>query len=247
MVKDLKKARKIVEKKIYDTMDIVDKTGNNTEYYKKLFAKMPDQEFYKFFQQDFPLKLQTITFKVEPKMNDILDGLEFLGVPVNESVNMPFYYENKDGVPVQSEEVNVVYLPLKRLKQMVQKKTGWSVDIDKRDMRTGNLIDTDKNGNSTDREFESLVVQGMSWTMRELMTYRADAMDAKNRFYNEINTTGMVSQKDVPIESDDSIARNLLSAYLLGCHIQSNLVNVDDFLPRTLKRKDPKQRGITRK
>lgn len=247
MAINLKKARKQVEQKVYDIFNTVDKSGNNTEYYKKLFSSMNDKEFYKFFEQDFPLKLQTIIFKEEPKTIDIMNGLKKLGVPATEPINMPFYYKNKDGVPVQSQPVLVVYLPLKRLKQMVQKKTGWSVDIDKRDMRTGNLIDSDKNGNSTDREFESMVVQGIDWTMRELMTYRADAMTAKSKFYNEINTTGMVSQRDIPIEADDSIARNLLSSYLLGCHIQSNLINTDDLLPRTIKNREAGRKGVMRK
>ena len=82
--------------------------------------------------------------------------------------------------------------------------------------------------------------------MHELSTYRADAMKAKSKFYNEINLTGMVRQADVPVESDDSIARNLISAYLIGCHINSNLVNIDNFLPRTIKKRKATQGGLTR-
>ena len=86
----------------------------------------------------------------------------------------------------------------------------------------------------------------MDNTLRELATYRADSMSAKNKFYNQINTIGMVSQKDVEVENSDSIARNLISAYLLGCHINSNLVNIDCMLPRTIKRKEAGQKGLTR-
>ena len=207
---------------------------------------MSDTEFYTFFKQDFPLKFQTKIFEIDPKAGDIIKALDHLKVPVTEKVSLPFLYRNKDGVPVKSQEVLVVYLPLKRMKQMVQKKTGYSTEISKRDFRTGLLIDTDKNGNSTDREFESLVVFGMDNTLRELATYRADSMSAKNKFYNQINTIGMVSQKDVEVENSDSIARNLISAYLLGCHINSNLVNIDCMLPRTIKRKNAGQKGLTR-
>ena len=140
----------------------------------------------------------------------------------------------------------VVYLPIKRLKQMVQKKSGYSVNISKRDYRTGLLIDTDKNGNSTDREFESLAIFGFDETLKELSSYRADAMNAKNSFYAKINNTGMVSQREVPLETEDSIARNLISAYLIGSHIQSNLVNTLNYTPRTLKRKNAEQSGLKR-
>ena len=78
------------------------------------------------------------------------------------------------------------------------------------------------------------------------ISYRADAMKAKSKFYNEINLTGMVRQSDVPVESDDSIARNLISAYLIGCHINSNLVNIDNFLPRTINKRKATQGGLTR-
>ena len=156
-------------------------------------------------------------------------------------------YENTKGEAVTSElPVTVVYTAIKRMKQMVQKKTGYSVNIAKRDYRTGLLIDIDKNGNSTDREFESLVTFDLPATLHELSTYRADAMKAKSKFYNEINLTGMVRQSDVPVESDDSIARNLISAYLIGCHINSNLVNIDNFLPRTIKKRKATQGGLTR-
>lgn len=244
---NIKQARKKVEAKIYKVFDMIDKTGENTEYYKKKFAKMNDKEFYDFFKQDFPLKFQTKVFDIDPHIKQIIDALHFLNVPVSETVNMPFLYKNKDGVPVKSHEVLVVYLPLKRLKQMVQKKTGYSTDISKRDYRTGLLIDTDKNGNSTDREFESLVTLNLPETLKELSTYRADAMEAKSKFYGEINATGMVSQKDVPVQTEDSIARNLISAYLLGCHIESNLINTGDYLPRTLKKRKATQSGLTRK
>ena len=65
-------------------------------------------------------------------------------------------------------------------------------------------------------------------------------MNAKTEFYNQINTTGMVSQKDVSVNLDDSLSRNMLNAYLLGALINSNLVNEEDYLPRTLQNKQKK-------
>ena len=244
---NLKAARKRCEERIYKAMKIVDPTGQNTEYYKRKFAQMNDKEFYDFFNQDFPLKFQTKVFEIDPKITQIMDMLKFLGVPILEKVSMPFMYTNKNGEPVTTQPVLVVYLPIKRLKQMVQKKTGYSVNISKRDYRTGLLIDTDKNGNSTDREFESLVVMGFDQTLKELASVRADAMNAKNQAYQQVNNNGMLTMKDVDISNDDSIARNLISAYLLGAHLKTNLVLENDFLPRTLKKKNAGQSGLVRK
>lgn len=242
----LKNARKRCEERIYKAMKIVDPTGQNGEYYKRKFAAMSDKDFYDFFNQDFPLKFQTKVFEIDPKVTQIMDLLQFLKVPVLERVSMPFLYTNKNGEPVRTQPVLVVYLPIKRLKQMVQKKTGYSVNISKRDYRTGLLIDTDKNGNSTDREFESLVVMGFDHTLKELATVRADAMGAKSEAYSAINNQGMLKLGDLNIENEDSIARNLISAYLLGAHLKSNLIMTNDYLPRTLKKKNAGQSGLKR-
>ena len=131
---NIKQARQKVEARIYKVMDKLDPTGQNTEYYKKKFGSMNDKQFYDFFKQDFPLKFQTKVFEIDPKIEDIIDALEsILKVPVTEEITLPFLYTNRDGKPVKSKKVLVVYLPLKRMKQMVQKKTGYSVNIAKRD------------------------------------------------------------------------------------------------------------------
>lgn len=242
-----KEKREKVEALVYKIMDSLDKTGQNTEYYKKKFAKMNDKKFMEFFKQDFPLKFQTKVFEIDPKIEDIIYTCEqVLKVPVEEPVNLPFLYRNKDGVSVKSKPSPVVYLPIKRLKQMVQKKQGFSVDISKRAGLTMQLIDHDKNAQTTDREIESLAVYQNFKTMKEFTTYRADAMNAKSKFYSEINAKGDVKMSEVPVENDDSVARHLISAYLLGCHINSNLINKDCYLPRTLARKNAGQRGIIR-
>ena len=102
-----------------------------------------------------------------------------------------------------------------------------------------------KNGEAV-QSLPVLVVLGLDKTLHELATYRADSMKAKNEFYNQINITGLVSEKDVPVDPVDSIARNLISAYLLGCHINSNLVNMDNYLPRTLRKRNTDTNGVHR-
>jgi hypothetical protein len=131
---------------------------------------------------------------------------------------------------------------------MSVKKSSFSTEIAKRDFRTGLLVDTDKSASASDRELESMVVFGLDKSLQELITYRGEAMNAKNKFYAQINTVGMVRQSDVPVENEDSIARNLISAYLLGAHLNSNLVNTELYLPRTLKaKKSAGQKGLKRK
>ena len=238
------KKRKECEEIVYKVMDILDPSGENSSFYKKKFAKLNDKEFIKFFEQDFPLKFQIKLFEIEPNMDQIDKALKFIGVPMMEKINMPFLYENKDGVPVKSEDTLTVYVSLKKMKQFVSKKNSNSTNISSRDMKSGLLISIDKNGNTSDREFEALAVLSADKTMKELSTFRADAMEAKSEFYSIINTTGIVRLDDVKLDTKDSLARNYLNVWLLGAGINSNLINDGDYIPRTI---DDKELKINRK
>lgn len=235
----MNKQRSSAEKLIYDVMNALDSTGQNTAYYKTKFAKMNDKEFLKFVEQDFMLKFQHKAFEIEPTMKDIDKAANIVGVPLLEEVNLPGLYE-MDGNPVRSKEALVGYVPLRKMKQFITKKNSMSTDISQRDMKTGLLLNVDKNGLTSDREMESLALMGMEKTMDELSRHRADAMSAKSEFYNTINTKGMVSLAEIPVDKDDSLAKNLLNVYLLGSHLNSNLVNEDYYLQYTLKNKQRK-------
>lgn len=233
-----KKQRKEVEMLIYKVMDTLDPTEQNSNWYKEKFAKMNDKEFEDYFKQEAPIKFQMKLFEIEPTMERIVKALNFLNVPLMEYLYMPFLYKDKQGNPVRTNyPALVVYCPIKKMKQFISKKNSMSVDIDDRNMKTGRLINRDKNGNTSDREMECLAVMSSNATIRELATFRADSMDAKNEFYSLINDKGVISLKDVDIKKQDSIARNTLNAYLMGAHINTNLLNAGDYLVYTLRDK----------
>lgn len=234
------KLRKEIEEVIYKFFDTLDKTKTNSEKYKSIFASMDNKEFTKFISLKFPYRFYSSPFKIEPTMKDIKDGLKTINVPLMEKVNLPYLYKNKQGKPVQSKECFVGYCHTKKLQQFITKKNAMSTDISQRNMKTGLLISNDKNGKESDREMESLVVCNLNHTMKELSRHRADSMDAKNSMYNQINTIGQVSLSDAPVNKDDSLSKNLLNTYLLGAHLQSNLINEDYYLPYTIKNKDKK-------
>lgn len=232
-----KEKRNEIEALIYKVFDTVDKSGMNSEYYRKLFADMSDNDFYKFLQRRLPFRFHTEVFKVEPKMYEIFDAFKILNKPLLEKVNMPHVYTNSEGIPVQSKECAVVYIHLKRLKQTVAKKTSVAIDINKRDMRTGLLQREDKGGKETDREFESLAVMGLDYNMDEFSRARADSLRAVSQMNNVISAKGFVSEKDIDIDKDDSLAKNMLNVYLIGANIHSNLVDEDYMTPYTARNK----------
>lgn len=229
--------RKQAEKLIYDTFDAVDKTGTNTEYYKELFASMTDDQFYKFAQRRLPFRMIQELFKIEPTMSDIFEAFKVLDKPLIEKLKLPYLYKNKDGVPVESKDCLVLYIHLKRMKQMLSKKTNTAMEIANRDMKTGLLVSDDKGGKESDREFEALAAMGLEYTIDEFSRPKADGMKAKSQMYNAISSKGFVSEKDISTDKSDSLAKNMLNVYLLGCNIHSNLVDEDYMTPLTLKNK----------
>ena len=87
-----KKQRAEVEELIYKFFDAVDKSHTNSDYYKKLFADMSDEQFLKMMKAKFPFKLHYRPSVVEPTMKDAENGLKVLGVPMLEKINMAFLY-----------------------------------------------------------------------------------------------------------------------------------------------------------
>jgi hypothetical protein len=234
--------RQEAEELIYKVMDTLDKTKSNSEYYKTLFAEMSDEEFKQWCSRTLPIRFHTKPFEIEPKMDQIEKALSLVGIPLLEKIYLPYLYKNKEGKPVASHEGIVGYIHLKKMKQFLTKKNHMSTEIAKRDMKSGALISHDKGGRTSDREMEAMAVQNLNKIMKEFSTYRADYMDAKSAAYNSINTTGRLSMKDIPIEQEDSLAKMQLNTYMIGSMLQTNIINVDYYLPKTLK--DKKKRTI---
>lgn len=236
-MEDLKQRREKAELLIYQVLDSADKTKTNSDYYRKIFSTMTDEDFFNFCKRRLPFRFHQELFKVEPKMYDIVDAFKVLNKPLLEKVKLPYVFINKDGEPVETQECLVLYIHLKRMKQMLTKKNSTALNIDKRDMKTGLLTGDDKGGKETDREFESLAVMGLEYTMDEFARPKADAMAAMAQMSNIILSQGFVSEKDIQVSKDDSIGKNLLNVYLIGAHIHSNLVDIDYYTPYTARNK----------
>lgn len=227
-----------IESIIYRTFDGVDKTNANSQYYKEIFSKMSDAQFFNFLKRRLPFRFHTELFKVEPNMSDIFYAFNnVLKKPLLEEINMPDTFVDHNGKPVKSQKCLVVYMNIKRLKQMRIKKTNTAIEIGKRDMKTGRLLGEDKGGLESNKEFEGAAALGLQNTIIENARIKADAMKAKTEAYNSINTMGMVTFDDVDANKTDSIAKNTMNVYLVAANLHSNLVDDDYYTPHTLNRK----------
>lgn len=231
------KKREEVENLIYKIFDTIDPSKTNSDYYREIFSKMNNEEFYKFMERRLPFRFHQEVFKIEPKMYQIVDAFKILDKPLLEKLNLPHIYINRDGVPVQSQECMVIYIHIKRLKQLLAKKTNIALNTEKRDMKTGLLIGEDKGGKETDREFESLAAFGLDYTIDEFSRVRADSLKAAAQMNNIIMDKGYVDNNDIKITKDDSLGKNMLNVYLIGANIHSNLIDVDYMTPYTARNK----------
>ena len=227
------------ERLVYQVMDQLDPSGKNTDFWKEEFSKMSDEQFKKYISGNFPFYFQTGAFK-EPTMDEISKALDILNVPLLESIYMPYKYKDSNGRPMKTKPCMVMYIHIKRMKQLLTKKNGMSIDTKTRDMRTGLLTGVDKNGKESDHEFESLAISGLYNAMEEFSRPRADAMEDKSVMNNTIKTTGYVSLQDLPEDINDSLSKNLLSTYFLGAQLMSNLVNQEYMVPYTYLNKQKK-------
>lgn len=238
-----KKQREEVENLVYSVFAALDKSGTNEKYYRELFAGMSDAQFLSLMKKELPFRFQQKPSITNPSINDINDALDILGIPLLEPITEPFLYKNKDGVPVSTKEAFVGYIPHKKVQQFISKKNKFAVDIANRDIG-GRLLSGDKGATMSDREFETLATTGLTNTMKEFAGPKADSMEAKNAMYNILSTKGVVHLDEIPDNIDDSLSRNMFNVYLIGAHLNSNLINQGDYTIYTLK--DKKRLNIER-
>lgn len=239
--------REEAENLIYKVFDAAeDGTHMNSDYYRGIFSKMNDDQFYNFFKSKrLPLRFHYEIFKVEPKMDTVIAAFKCLtnGAKLIHKVNLPHVYRDSKGRPVQSQECLVIHVHIKRMKQNVIDKTHVALNTEKRDMRTGLLSGHDKGARESDREFEGLGAFGLDFTMDEMSRARADSLRAANEMVSVIMSKGSVSDKDITVAKEDNLSKNMVNVYLLGAGIHSNLIDTEYMTPYTARNK---QLGYTR-
>lgn len=140
--------RKKIEELIYAVFDRLDTTGANTKKYKNLFKSMDDKKFdgwLRMFLSNIKKNfyLEVLPNKNAPKIKNAVDALNYLNVPTEEYL----YYRhdgNKDD-PIRTRyKVPILYINIRRLQQILSKKNTFSLDINKRNLKTGQVTAENK-------------------------------------------------------------------------------------------------------
>lgn len=235
----LKTKRKEIEDLFYKFFSILDPTGRNTKKYKEMFSSMSDTDFEKFMKRMCTDKkmypsLDIVTYECELTMPNIKKAANFLNVPLFEYVMLPHISSDPDNPIATRYKVPVGYIHIKRVQQMVRKKTGLSTEITQRDARTGQVVNDDKNARVNIDEGFCLLTYGANAAMKEFLSARADDMSMKEEMYSKIRTDGYVSLGDLHDRLENKTALNTLDVYLTCMGLQTDLIADGNVLPYTI-------------
>lgn len=232
--------RKKAEKLIYDVFSKLDPSGTNTNKYRKLFANMSDKEFIKLMTDMFNddtlnFVLDVMDFDREIDLKKVSDAANLLGVPLEEEVICPFINMDKENPVITKVPVFVGYVIIKRLQQTTLKKNGISTNITDRSPTTGQVVNHDKNGRSSDQENMALFVIGAEKAAEEFNGFRADGIQRKNQAYASIAEKGYCTLEDLDAGIDDRTILNTIDVFYTGMSIKTDMVNNDYMLVDTMK------------
>lgn len=239
--------RSELEKEIYEWLDDMDPSGKNTARMKQFFAKMDDKKFYKYMDDYFNNDDMYIGVAYEPMNNPV--NVPFVekiskkyNIPLYERVYKPFLTGDTQDPPGTVNDIMVLDYPIKRLKQMVFKKSHTSVSNTKRDARTGQVTGDDKTARVTDVEAFSLIVQELYSSAEAYYGPMSDDTNAQYEMMRRIQRDGEVSLKDLPKENSGKTTMNTINYFMLGSCISTNMIEDTGYvLPATMAGKDEAQ------
>ena len=238
---DIRK-RPQVEKMVYDVMDALDPSKINSTKYKKLFATMTNDEFEKLMKDMFEddnlnFTLDVVSFDREVDLEKAEKAAKVLGIPLEEYVILPFLNMDTENPVVTKVPVFITYTIFKRLQQTTQKKNSTSIHISERSATTGQVMNDDKNGRSSDVENAGLIAIGATANAKEFNGFRADGLIRKNVAYSSATNKGYISLEEVESSAgiNDRTILNTIDKLYLGMGIKTDLLDESLVLTKTIK------------
>ena len=225
-----KEQRKKIEELVVKVMSILDVSNKNPTHYQEMFKGMSDVEFEKYLKgmasdDDNNFYLEVVPWENEPTLDAIKLAAKFLNLPLERNV----YYrhdDNKDNPVRTSYPVPVGYMHVKRLQQILTKKTGFSTETSQRNTITGQLSGAASVGRVADEETIALAtVENSDAILKELLGPRADNKDKRLQMYQAIQRDGFVSQRDLVGDSANQGTLNYLNVIFLGAGMQTDLID----------------------
>lgn len=217
-------ARIKAEQGIYTLMDTFDSSKYNSDMYRKLFNTMSDSDFKKYMKQlsteETYISFEIDTATKELTLDKIFEKCNKMGFRTHKYVR---YRENKssDGetCSITPYPALILYIPVKRLQQMVSKKNSASGNSDKINPLTGTVTSDSKAASLSDTQTFGLITTGQTNTIKELLGPRADDEKSKKQMLHQIEMNGDVSLKDLNIVPKNKQSTETMIVFLRAAGI----------------------------
>lgn len=225
--------RERAENRFYEILNEFDPSGANTKRWKWKFSCLNDKEFDDFMKKMFA---DTRRYHVDlqynqsdsknDKMFDI-DHLEKIAkkhkIKLREYVAFPHLNkDDPDNPVVTATPVPILYINIRKMQQMVQKKNFSAGTVDSVNPLTGQVIGDSKAASLGDSQTFSLTTTNQKDTIRELLTIRADNQEGKMKMLDLIEKDGKVNYKDCKVLLDNSQSLQTLKVFLTGAMLKSD-------------------------
>lgn len=241
-----KEKRQRIEEIVLNVFSKLDKTGENTRRYKKLMSDMSDTQFeawLKRFEQDEDAHfyLAVLPYHNEPSLEQVEAAAKLTGTQLHQYVY--FRHDGAKNDPVRTaQRVPVGYIHIRRLQQILSKKTSYSTEASKRNQLTGQLSGDDAVGRVADEEAYALKTVGAEAVLNELLGPRADNRDKRLQMYQAIERYGYVQYGELKGDLKNQPTINYLDTLLLAAGLKSDLIDKTELLRVSAERPTENQR-----
>jgi hypothetical protein len=189
----MKQKRATIEKMIYDTVQIMDPSGDNTKRWQDIFSKMNDAEFGKFIEKlrnkEVQLNIVMPNMKKVPKIPDLVKAAEKVGLTLAHRLWLPD--KTRPGKRyLTNEKYLVLELPIRRAQQEWDKKLQVPSRDTHVDALTGQVIMDDRACHLSTPEIQALATRGLDATLSELVKVRGGDVMAYGDFKRQLEESG---------------------------------------------------------
>jgi hypothetical protein len=221
---------------IYNVLDALDKSGANTDNYREYYSNMNEQQFKEAMKEFLLDEKENFYIELDAFDNNLtIEEIDAAGkvanVLLSDYLVLPHISEDKDNPYVSNEKVMLGWIPQRRVQQSLSVKNHLSVAIDKRNPKTGQVIDEDKNSRISDSEMYQLLFQNSPNVLAEFFGPKSDDMLMKNEMLYQIQRKGSVSLDELPSSPENKVSLNYLNFLLLAAGYESDLINANGLLP----------------
>ena len=135
--------------------------------------------------------------------------------------------------PIRTKDkVMVGYLYIRKNATIPFQKNAFTLDITSRNQKLNQVTGGDKAASLSDSEVVSLLTVNAENILKELLGPRADNRLKKQEMYSDIEDKGSVSLADLQGNLEESQTINTVDVYFLGAGLKTDLLSIDDTLPK---------------